>query len=407
MTSVKRKSLEWLEIQAAPVIAAPPADLKAAPVNYVPPGDIIGAKGKKGEEAFEHPVYRWRQPRFFPSAIILGEPEIYYGWQGDPTEDVLAALDDIASGLTHLGTSHSFATATIHSGEMPIPPTLVPKPEGTDFYRVPIPGRLHELDSVFGQLTGVRRPTPICEQLFPYRTSDRKIPNADPDSMAFVVLRIRETMHGADTASYLGRALRRATMSILGDSCPEAVHGHNNGPHVGWLPLPDVGHDHANGRVLGVGIVLPSSMLEGERKQVLIALNHLRKLRLPDGRIANLTIPSPGERLPLTLTANTWMKKCATWATVTPVVLDRPPKKPRNVLLQEALANSIEFAGYPKPEEVQVSTFSLFQGAPPAFQVPHSKPRYHATVKFKHPVQGPIFAGRLRYFGVGLFKPLC
>jgi len=406
MTSQKQTALEWLESLPEPAIAAPSADMMPAPVSYVPPGDIIGRKGKKGAELYEHPVYRWRQPRHFPSAVILGEPAVCYGWEKDPDHKLLEVLDDIASGVSHLGTSHSLVVVSAHPGRMPGLATLIPDGDGTEFLRVPVCGRLKELDEVFQQAVGVRRPTPMCERLASYRTVRAHPVIAEAPSSEFIVLRIESTMHGVDTAAYLGRTFRRAVMSVLGDECPASVHGHNGGTHIGWLPLPDVGHVHAKGRILGLGVMIPPELDARERSQVLKAVGMIRELRLPDGRRAQLSIPRPGERTPVALTPQTWTLPCSAWATVTPVILDRPPKKLSEERLRDAFLQSLDFAGYPEPLGIELSSFSVFQGAPAAFRVPTTKPRYHATVHFEAPVAGPLIAGRSRYFGIGLFRPL-
>ena len=81
-------------------------------------------------------------------------------------------------------------------------------------------------------------------------------------------------------------------------------------------------------------------------------------------------------------------------------------KSPSMNVYAGAVAESVLNAGYPAPVEVDVSPFSYFAGSPPAFTVPVKKPRYHATIRFEHPVTGPVIAGRLRYFGIGLFRPV-
>jgi len=265
---------------------------------------------------------------------------------------------------------------------------------------------LQELDAVFDRSAGVRRPVPTCERLVPYRSEADRADKVYASDQPLIMLRVTGSMHGADTAAYLGRAVRRAVMSVLGDGAPSAVHGHNGGRHVGWLPLPDVGHSHANGRIIGIGILLPPDLDIRERQQVLAGVGRVHELRLPDGRVSTLTPPVLGEHVPVTLTRRTWTRECITWATVTPVVLDRPPKRPTEARVRHAISQSLVFAGYPEPQDIDVSTFSVFQGAPPAFRVPADKPRYHATVRFEEPVTGPVIAGRLRYFGVGLFRPL-
>ncbi|MFC1579560.1 type I-U CRISPR-associated protein Csb2 [Thermodesulfobacteriota bacterium] len=406
MTVPKQTALEWLEALPPPSIAAPEVDLSSAPVCYVPPGDSTGRKGKKGQEQYEHGVFRWGQPRHFPNAIILGEPVVYYNWQEDPEEDTVAALDDISAGVSHVGTSHSMAVVNTGVGQMPVSAVISPDPNGIHYLRAATPGRLHELETVYKQNTGVRRPTPACEYLASYRSTKERTHRDYASESEFISLRILGTMHGADTAAYLGRALRRAVMSVLGDDAPPAVHGHDRGNHVAWLPLPDVGHRYASGRIVGVGIMLPQDLEPEQRQKVLSGIGRVRDLRLPDGRIAQLSPATPGERLPKTLLRKTWTRSSRAWATVTPVVLDRPPKRLTEERVRAALCESLGFAGYPEPQEVNISTFSIFRGAPPAFRVRADKPRYHATVRFAEPIRGPVIAGRLRYFGVGLFRPL-
>jgi len=406
MTDQKRAVLKWMEALPPPNIAVPRANLTQAPTSYVPPGDSVGSKGKASEKAYEHGVHRWRQPRQFPSVIILDEPVLYYGWDADPDATFLGTLDRIATGVTHLGTSHSMAVVSAHSGEMPKIPLFVPYPNGTDFLRATAKGRLEELDIVYKQTLGVRRPASACEPVVAYRRKRGASTTGKATAFELIPLRVTGTMHGADTAAYLGRALRRAVMSVLGDDAPGAVHGHSGSVHVGWLPLPDVGHTYAKGRIIGVGVALPRQMDTESRQQVLAGVNRIRELRLPDGRVAELSPPVPGEQVPVALKPQTWIRSSQTWSTVTPVVLDRPPKRLAEQRVRKAFSQSLVFAGYPEPSEIEISTFSRFQGAPPAFRVPADKPRYHATVHFKEAISGPVIAGRLRYFGVGLFRPL-
>jgi CRISPR-associated protein Csb2 len=298
------------------------------------------------------------------------------------------------------------AIASAYLGELPMPPSHVPDQQGDVFLRVPATGRLKELDAIFERTAGLRRPAAECEALVAYHHTKSPLSKAKGGDFDFLALRISNTMHGADTAAYLGRALRRAVMSVFGDNAPDAVHGHSKSVHVGWIPLPDVGHTYAKGRIVGVGIAIPKKMSAEKRQQLLTGLNQVRDLRLPDGRVAKLSTLLPGERIPQALKMHTWTRASTFWSTVTPVVLDRPPKKPKHSRLCHALAQSLEYAGYSKPVSIEISAFSKFNGAPPAFTVLADKPRYHATVIFSEPVAGPVIAGRLRYFGVGLFRPM-
>jgi CRISPR-associated protein Csb2 len=400
ITEQKRAALKWFEALAPPYIKAPKADLIQSPVSYVPPGDY-----STQYNAIEHGVHRKNQPRNFPSAIILDEPTVYYGWDLDPEPNIFAALKKMAADISHVGTSHSMAVASLHPGNMPEKASFSPDKRGNFYFRVPIEGRLDELDKVFEYKTGVRRPPSTCEPLAAYRRS--KVSTARMDStFDFITLRIAGTMHGADTAAYLGKTLRRAVMSVLGDDAPAAVHGHNGGDHIAWLSLPDVGHRHAKGRIVGVGIAFPQGMDPQNHRDILAGIGRIKNLCLPDGRTAQLVPIPPGEKVPAALKNRTWVLPSEVWSTVTPVVLDRPPKRLTEDRLRFALAQSLVFAGYPEPLEVEVSSFSKFDGAPPAFRVPAKKPRYHATISFPGPVAGPVIAGRMRYFGVGFFRPV-
>ena len=351
-------------------------------------------------------MFRLRQPRHFPSAFILGDPTLIYQWEEDPDDEVLRVLDDIAADVTHVGTSHSFALVSVSAGKYSVQPNLKPDPYGNHFLRTPSPGRLKELNDIYDGQFGVRRPPSSFEPITAYRKIRRKkIDNEIPSNFDFHILRISGTMHGADTAGYLSRAYRAALMALIGDAAPVAVHGHGDDMHAGWLPLPDVGHQYAKGAIMGIGVAIPRHLNEEDRKRVFTGIKQLTDLRLPDGRTAKVFPLLPGERIPLALKINTWTDPSNAWSTVTPVVLDRPPKKLTEDRVAVALAQSLRFAGYPDPVDIEISSFSKFHGAPPAFRVPANKPRFHATVRFENPVEGPVMAGRLRFFGVGMFRP--
>ena len=256
MTDTKRRALEWLESQPSPSLFAPEANVQQAPVSYVPPGDCVERKGKKGEERFEHPVHRWCQARNFPEARIMGEPVVQFFWLNDAEPRIQAVLSTIAQGVSHVGTSHSMAL--VHVVDVPTDASFanyLPDESGQFSLRTTLPGRLAELDLVFAQSSGVRRPLPVCETLTGYRFGPGK--TLIQGQHELLCLAIEGPRYALAETRILMRSIRAALMGSMKDIAPEALHGHGDSPHVAWLPLADVGHPYASGMSMGVGLAIP------------------------------------------------------------------------------------------------------------------------------------------------------
>lgn len=406
MSLSKRSGLEWFEALPPPAIWAPPADLSPAPISFVPPGDLVETKGGKDNKRYEHPVHRWRQDRRFPEARILGDPCVQFSWESSAPPTVLESLQQIARDVTHVGTSHSMTIVTV-SESAPIPAAnYVPSESGVVSLRTTMAGRLAELERVFSLTDGVRRPLPQFEQVsgYAYAKAADDLPDSNPREL--LALRIDGPRYALEDTHILMRAVRAALMSVLGDDAPATLHGHGESEHLAWLPLADIGHAHASGMLLGVGLALPKAVVEGERLALLRGLGRLGRVRLPDGREIGLSVPAPGSSIPKALSAATWTRPSHDWATVTPVVLDRAPKRPDPDKLIHALVESLRMAGYPEPEEITLSSVSTFHGSPRALAFKATQPRFHVRVRFSEMIAGPVIAGRQRFFGVGFFRPI-
>lgn len=401
-----RSALEWLEALPPPALWAPPADLSPAPVSFVPPGDMVEAKGGKDTKRYEHPIFRWRQDRRFPEARILGEPRVEFHWKTSPSPDMLASLQHIARDITHVGTSHSMAIVTVSESAPTLMPNYMPGESGAISLRTTLAGRLAELDRVFNLAESVRRPLPQFEHYSSY--AHENLPDDLPDSSPrdLMALRIDGPQYALEDTYVLMRAIRAALMSVLGDDAPASLHGHGESEHLAWLPLADVGHVHASGMLLGVGLAVPKALAESERLALLRGLGRLGRVLLPDGRTIGLSVPPPGSALPKALLVATWTRPSHDWATVTPVVLDRAPKRSDPEKLTRALAESLQMAGYPEPEEITLSSVGSFYGSPRALAFRATQPRFHARVRFPEMVAGPVIVGRQRFFGVGFFRPV-
>ena len=405
MNDARRKALEWLESQPSPGIFAPEANVEQAPVSYVPPGDSVERKGKKGDEKYEHPVHRWCQARHFPEARIMGEAAVQFFWPNDADREIRCTLSEIAKGVCHVGTSHSMALVQV----VDVAPdalfaNYLPDKSGQISLRTTLPGRLAELDLVFAQSSGVRRPLPVCETLTGYRSGAGT--TALEGHHELLCLSIEGPRHSLADSQILMRSIRTALMGSMKDSAPETLHGHGASPHVAWLPLADVGHPHASGMSIGIGLAIPTTLAPAERHCLLQGLAQLPFVLLPDGRQIQLrAVSNTAPVVQKALNHRTWCLPSQVWATVTPVVLDRPPRKADPAKAKAALAQSLVLAGYPEPDEIELSNNSVFTGVPFALDFPSATPRYHAIIRFPELVAGPVIAGRQRHYGVGFFRP--
>ncbi len=405
-TDLERSLLQRIEASAPPSLAFPDVDLTPAPDSFVPVNDEKSrVEAKRGQS--QGVLFPNRQVRQFPAAFMLDEPEVTLRWPILMNDEEIQALDRLAARVTHVGTSHSFVTAHFSTSDSPAPAQLVPQAGGQSYLRVPRFGRLKELDDLASQIQGtLRRPPPACEVLAPYGSPASSPTELIASAYDWVTLRFQEASWGADTAHTLGRALRSAVLSIAGDEAPAVVHGHDpEVAHLAWLPLPDVGHQHARGRIRGLAVALPLSVPEVDRAIALAALSRLQDLNLPDGQVARVGPSMDGVETPIALRSATWLGPSTHWSTVTPVLLDRPPKRAEGEAVLAAMAESIVNAGYPEPISIQVSRTSDFEGAPGALDIPTRIPRFHARLVFAEPVRGPVIAGRWRHFGIGLFRP--
>jgi CRISPR-associated protein Csb2 len=200
------------------------------------------------------------------------------------------------------------------------------------------------------------------------------------------------------------------------------VHGEPlDGPHLAFVPLAFVGHPHADGRLLGVGLALPETITREERCGVFTALQRVQNAGLKLGRLGNWRIdPVAAQRPPENLLPKTWTGHpdgATHWATVTPVAFDQHAKSKDKAVYQAEIATIIRLAcqraGLPEPREVIVTPVSAHLGAPPAHTFPRllrkdgSQRRHsHTILIFAEPVRGPILLGAGRYRGYGLFRPM-
>jgi CRISPR-associated protein Csb2 len=327
-----------------------------------------------------------------------------------------------------------------------------------------------EVESLRAEAEGINPRMPLRPSLglwSGYRLADRAGPGDDRRHSHFdtdVLVMVYEAGLRLSLASTLAvtQALRGAVMSHSGvQPVPAWVSGHeaNGEPlrsaddvHLASIPLSLVSRQHADGHLLGVGLVFPRSVPRRERGRVLGKLllsetGEPRPVALKLGRLGEWTVLKRGwNEKRWTLAGETWTahhRGAVTWASVTPVVLDRFPKSDR---LKDRLAWTHEVVeivvaacariGLPEPCAVDIDTTSWHLGSPraackrrllrghagisteggaihgdgfPPFPVRGTnspRPQVHVWLRFSEPVIGPVLLGAGRYLGYGLCSPL-
>ncbi len=244
----------------------------------------------------------------------------------------------------------------------------------------------------------------------------------------------------APAAFALARAMRKAVLETYGppgtsEEAPAILRARGDQPHVAFVPLSFVapstsasrGHAHADGRTLGVAIVLPH-----EDRATDVALQRLqleqglRALILagPDGRGVPVRVPqvgsvqlglvADGRRVAETLREARYRGPSDVWSTVTPLVHSRYRPRRGEQALYEQVAAECADVGLPPPAKVAVRRGPRFRGSPATIDLsrlpsqwtgPLKGPQAHLDLWFDAPVQGPVLLGRARHFGLGLCLP--
>ncbi len=446
----ERHALEWLERSGAPDLAFSEASSRDAVTHFVPvndtalPSDRTAPASAAAAAVTLLPERRNRQARHFPS-VTPENPVVHLSWAVEPPAEVRFALDRLAARVVRIGHSSSLV-ACVWKSEAP-EPNLIPDTAGDHVLRVPGEGQLASLEEEYGRHQGVEPRVLPC-RFQRYRANSGAPPPAAPVSVLgddWIVFRRvggprLPTIRSVDLAA----ALRGALLLHAVDPPPPALSGHEadgkpvERPHAAFVPLPFVAHEHADGSLLGIAVVLPRDLPREERRAVLAAVGRFEASERKDadeetpalplllGRAGKLEV----ERVawgppPLAgLRPGTWCRAARRWASATPVALDRNPGdlgrggRDRQVkawrLAEEAVALACERIGLPRPARVLAASAGSLHGTQSAHAFPPFPPdprktrrvKIHARIEFAEPVRGPILLGAGRYFGLGLFRPV-
>ena len=193
-------------------------------------------------------------------------------------------------------------------------------------------------------------------------------------------------------------------------------------PHMALAPLPFVGAPHADGRIMGLALILPRNLRPHEAGHGLNPVLHEpdtglpRAHRLFDGQWLECDMEiDTRERPPVNLDPQTWTSCSRTWASVTPVVLNRHfDGKDRWERAAESVKDACRHIGLPRPAQVLLHPVSSVEGVPHAREFPRlirkrdngRQSHAHAVIAFDAPVTGPVLVGAGRFRGYGLCKPV-
>jgi CRISPR-associated protein Csb2 len=424
----ERQALEWLQTQPPPEVVASAGRPRTAPTVFVPPNDP--QTGRVGDRRVL-PAFRSRQPRRFP-AYRPDDPIVRVCWPDAVAgASIISALSALAADTSYLGHSASLVRCCFRTEPNP--------GKGEKPKRRIYPGRLAELEREYmaGRRPNLGHSVPV--------TIREQCPSAQSvfSERWLVLEHVGGAMPDLRASALVARALHKAVMagyerSGLAGAIPAVVSGHQadgaplSEPHLGFTPLAFLGSRYADGTVFGFALISPrSNNLAADT-----AFQHALKAIMPwndETSRRELTLERDDFNLVFTLLGETprrsldpapYLRAAHTWATCTPVVLDRHLKKTANearqVEIEKLLRQACANIGLPEPERVVADKHSAVGGAPSANPSGHS-PRWtrwslprslasrqltHAILQFDSAVPGPIILGAGRFVGLGLCRGL-
>jgi CRISPR-associated protein Csb2 len=416
-----------------PSLSVSPARPRRAVTTFVPVNDDaspIGKKGRPSTPSGSLPIGRDRQPRSFPVAVPERDTAYLIWPEADLLDATRSALDRLCRKVGSLG--HSASLVQMWVERRPPEPTLVPTNSVAAEVHLRTTGS-SRLDDLAARYEAELRPDAVGWHGYGKPGPRTEATRARGTAFApdlIILRRVAGQPLGLVSALQLTEALRGAVMAMCPDPPPEWVSGHDGPqgppsrrPHLAFLPLADVGHAHAEGRLLGAALAIPGEGIPAEEQRRCLGRFLYREdgwpaqQRLAFGRLGDWdVILDDREERPRTLRPETWTAAGRSgpserWASVTPVVLDRYPKAEGDA--ERSVRLACARIGLPEPDEVVTTP------APPFVGVPHARAfpplvsgeagarRFHVHVHltFPEPVCGPVLLGAGRYRGYGLLRP--
>ena len=492
----ERQALEWLEAQRPPAIAASNAVPRSVVSHFVPVNDasivsgtwqerkagkihdlverldeeLISSQGEITRKVSQlqqrlareldvesqvsrsgntnpssavqmMPDQRGRRERFFPS-VTPEDARVTFIWDAVVPEGVAEALDQLLSRVTRLGHSSSLVSCRVtqESSDASYTPG-----GGTESLRAVSRGQLAELERQYPRHDGVKpRALPYTDVHYSAATEGlQPEPALQPNTVGeWIVFEFANNSRSfpSTRAMDLATAMRGAVLSYAEDPIPEELSGHRSDgkptydPHVAFLPLPHIGSEYADGRLLGIALSVPRSLGDNARRTVFRAIGrweqaapqHPLRLTLGSQGVVHMSrLRGPADLV--TLRPRVWNRPSLRWVSVTPIALPRHPgslsggtaaaRAKAWKLAEAGVATACVHVGLPEPLAVEVALSPFIVGVRPAKRFPafsqkgrEGKPvrrqLVHASLTFEHAVEGPLMLGAGRFMGLGLMRPM-
>jgi CRISPR-associated protein Csb2 len=446
----ERAALEWLEALDAPEIEASGVIReRTAPVVYVPPNDarstdvaILPAQRNRQERRFRAVV-----PELLPSSREA-RTHVRFRWGYAVPGSHREPLRQLAHRVSSVGHSSSLVRLLFREDATDADPacTYSPSERGDTALRVIYPGRLQQLEEWYSTDGGKSRERPKVRATQRYSSPHREVTEEVRHTVFgteddWIVFASSEGKRGDARARYVpdvlafprvAKCLRNALMKFAKDPAPEIISGHRTGgapsesPHLAVVPLTNIGWEYSDGALLGAGLVLPRAAPPDQRSALIDAvrnwLENGGQVRLGRRSVWVVERVFEGERA--SLRADRYCSAACSWASVTPVFLDRFLKGTSETEEVELIARACANIGLPEDDlvEVEIHKHAAIRGAEttypsrgqehrPDWSFPdessyRNRPRRHIVLRFRKPMKGPILLGAGRFYGMGLFLPI-
>lgn len=439
MNPTYRETLTWLENQAPPTIVAPDVyngfsykifapnnDSDASGIvallkSGIPLSDAIRKQAMLTQKVF--------RPRCAGDSKVMA---VHYAWrlpedQNSESERHAAEICRLARQMLALGWG-----IDVVAGDGELLSSGTPLPAGKTYTRsdgkrkialkIPVPGFLSDLENSYEAFRQRTKGVAVSADTRPkaYSLVSYRLVDESPQRM-FVAFELRDDKgkwcafpweDGMLVASWM-RHLAGKRFRVEGEDqkfIDTYVSGHQpkgqENQRLSYVPLPSIGHEHADAKHRRVLVVLPFN---------------------DDGRVLPIISRMAGDEL-ISLTGETmaWISKAETdavlarylsesktWLSVTPVILHgmvsdngRFRYRKAEKLILQAIVESGYDVGCIEEFSYQPAPFWGGAGAAIRAQVPKHLsgwPRYHVRLVFKQPIKGPVLAGIGRHYGLGVF----